>query len=74
MSQMPGQTPPSSPPPQMPYGSMPPAAPPSGSSERTFAMLCHIAALAGFLIPFGNIIGPLVIWLVKKEQYPLVDD
>ena len=75
MSQMPGQTPPPPPPPpQMPYGSMPPAAPPSDPSERTFAMLCHIAALAGFVIPLGNIVGPLVVWLVKKEQSPLVED
>ena len=37
-------------------------------------MLCHLLALAGYVIPFGNIIGPLVIWLIKKDQYPFVDD
>ena len=51
---------------------------PSGQTEqqaRTYGMLCHLLALAGFIgIPFGNIIGPLVIWLVKKDQYPFVDD
>jgi hypothetical protein len=37
-------------------------------------MLCHLIALAGFLIPLGNLIGPLVIWLVKREEFPFVDD
>lgn len=36
-------------------------------------MLCHLSALAGYIIPFGNIIGPLVVWLVKKDQYTEVD-
>src|SRR5690242_11127927 len=47
------------------------------SDERNWAMFCHLAGLAGFLpvIPFlGNVIGPLVLWLVKREQYPFVDD
>ncbi|MBU2103229.1 MAG: DUF4870 domain-containing protein [Candidatus Omnitrophota bacterium] len=41
--------------------------------ERTYAMLCHLSALAGYLIPLGNIIGPLVMWLIKKDQSALVD-
>jgi uncharacterized protein len=24
--------------------------------------------LAGYLIPFGNILGPLIIWLMKKDE------
>ena len=41
---------------------------------RTWAMLSHLGALAGYIIPFGNIIAPLVIWLIKKDESPLVDD
>ncbi len=41
--------------------------------EQNFSMLCHLSALAGYIIPFGNIIGPLVVWLVKKDQYTEVD-
>ena len=41
---------------------------------RTFGMLCHLSALAGYFIPFGNILGPLVFWLLKKDQHPFVDD
>jgi hypothetical protein len=41
---------------------------------RMWGMLAHISSLAGFIIPFGNIIGPLVIWLMKKDQHPFVND
>ncbi|MDY6852424.1 MAG: DUF4870 domain-containing protein [Thermodesulfobacteriota bacterium] len=38
-------------------------------------MLCHLSALAGFIgIPFGNIIGPLIIWLIKKNDFPFVNE
>ena len=46
---------------------------PLNQDEKTFGMLAHLAALAGFIIPFGNIIGPLVIWLIKKDQSAWVD-
>ena len=56
-----------------------PSAAPSGNAgsskeERNWAMGCHLASFAGFLIPFGNIIGPLVVWLIKKEEFPPVAD
>jgi uncharacterized protein len=42
--------------------------------DRTWVILCHLAALTLFLgIPFGNIIGPLVIWLIKKSESAAVD-
>jgi len=39
-----------------------------------WGMFCHLFALGGFIIPLGNIIGPLVAWLIKKDEYPFVDD
>ncbi|HNV83364.1 MAG TPA: DUF4870 domain-containing protein [Arenimonas sp.] len=42
--------------------------------ERTMGMVAHLISLVGFVIPFGNIIGPLVIWLMKKDTMPFVDD
>ena len=42
--------------------------------ENMWAMFCHLAALIGFVIPFGNIVGPLVIWVLKKDEYPLVNE
>ena len=43
-------------------------------NERVWAMFCHLSAFAGFIIPFGSIIGPIVVWSIKRDQYPLVDD
>lgn len=43
------------------------------NEERSMSMLCHLSALAGLVIPFGFILGPLLVWLIKKDQYPEVD-
>lgn len=48
-------------------------APQVSKEEQNWAMLCHLSALAGFLIPFGNIVGPLVVWLIKRAEMPMVD-
>jgi len=58
--------------PQTPHQAAQPAA--TSKDANTWGMLCHLIAFAGFVIPFGNIIGPLVIWLIKKDQYEFVDD
>lgn len=42
--------------------------------ERLWATFIHLSAFATFIFPFGNIIAPLIIWLVKKEEHSLVDD
>jgi len=68
------------PPPILPS---PPIAPPPGSpaplppdeaQARTWNMFCHLSALAGFVgVPFGNILGPLLVWQIKKNEIPSVD-
>lgn len=45
----------------------------AGMNANTWAMGCHLAALLGFVFPFGNFLGPLVIWLAKKDTMPEVD-
>jgi len=54
---------------------VPPPSPAGGipQDQRVVAMLCHLLALAGIVVPFGNIIGPLVVWLIKKDESPAVD-
>ena len=39
----------------------------------TMSTLCHLSAFASFIVPLGNILGPLVIWLLRKDQLPQVD-
>jgi uncharacterized Tic20 family protein len=41
--------------------------------ERLWGMLCHLSAFAGYIIPVGNILGPLVIWLIKKDESEYVN-
>jgi uncharacterized protein len=59
--------------------------PPSHTSdvpaqERTWAMAAHLSALLGALISashgggFACFVGPLIIWLVKKDSMPFVND
>ncbi|HRQ65951.1 MAG TPA: DUF4870 domain-containing protein [Xanthomonadaceae bacterium] len=51
-----------------------PAGDTPSAEERQWALFAHLSALSGFLIPFGSIIGPLIIWQVKKNEMPFVDD
>ena len=37
-------------------------------------MLAHLSALVGLLVPIGNIIGPLVVWLLKRDQSGEIDE
>lgn len=46
---------------------------PNDSQVRLWNMLCHLSSLAGFFVPFGNILGPLVVWQIKKNEFPSVD-
>lgn len=64
----------------------PPPAPPAppvdglpGPEERQWAMFAHLSALAGGLLTgavggWGCFLGPLIIWLVKKDTLPFVAD
>ena len=36
--------------------------------DRTLAMLTHLSGLAGYIIPFGGVIVPIIIWIVKKDH------
>ena len=43
--------------------------------ERMWGMLAHLSALSSlFTGGFGFVLGPLIVWLIKKEEMPFVDD
>lgn len=44
-----------------------------GRESQQWGMIAHLSALVGFIIPFGNLIGPLVVWQMKKEDPFVVD-
>lgn len=42
--------------------------------SRLWGMLAHLAGLLGCVIPFmGGVLGPLAVWLLKKDEFPNVD-
>ncbi|MDO3378583.1 DUF4870 domain-containing protein [Geoalkalibacter halelectricus] len=54
------------------HGSNPSYGPPDPAGDN-WAMAAHLSALCGYLLPFGHVLGPLVVWLFKGRQYPQVD-
>jgi uncharacterized Tic20 family protein len=63
-----------------PSRNQPPIGSGSGNFEKppkdacTWAMLCHIFGLGWCIIPgIGGVIGALIVWQIKKDMYPFVD-
>lgn len=74
MSDDASQAVPPSPPPG-PQPGMPPADSTGTIAEnvRQLAVLMHLSALLGYFIPLANLLIPLVIWLVKKDESVDID-
>lgn len=56
---------------EAPKQSYEPAAP--SQEERNWAMFCHLATMSGFIIPFFSVIGPLIVWLIKRDESEYVN-
>ena len=39
-----------------------------GPEERGLAAITHLSGLAGYIIPFGGVLVPIIIWMVKKDS------
>ncbi len=41
-----------------------------------WAMLAHLSGLSGYVVPIpcANVVAPLLIWNLKREMHPFVDD
>ncbi len=68
------ETPPPAPNPEpTPQPPLPPPAP-GGITDRQWIVFLHLSALAGLVLPsFGHILGPLIIWLIKKPENAEID-
>jgi uncharacterized Tic20 family protein len=52
----------------------PPPASTTSSDVRTWCVLCHASALLGLFFHFlGHLLGPLIVWLVKRGDSPEID-
>ena len=61
-----------------PFTSPPPSLPdenpsPKDINENSLGIVCHLLGLATFVMPFGNILGPLILWLIKRADSPYLD-
>jgi len=36
--------------------------------DRGLATMTHLSGLSGYIIPFGGVIVPIIIWIVKKDH------
>lgn len=45
------------------------------NEEKNWGVYCHLAAFLGLILPgFGNFLGPIIVWVLKKDTYPFVDE
>ena len=63
----------------------PPATPPAPNPSavsvmspeaalKQWGLFLHLSLLAGFLVPFGGLVVPIVIWQMKKQEIPGLDE
>ena len=45
----------------------------STKNDNNTAFLLHLSAFFGYMVPFGAIVGPLVIWEINKGKSDFVD-
>lgn len=58
----------------MPPSPAPQQPAPGGITEQQWILFLNLSALAGLVIPaLGHILGPLIIWLVKKPESAAID-
>ena len=44
------------------------------SEEKTMGMVAHLLGFAGLAVPFGSVIGPLVVYLTKRDESAFIED
>lgn len=41
---------------------------PIAPEDRSLASMTHLSGLSGYIIPFGGVLVPIIIWIVKKDS------
>jgi uncharacterized Tic20 family protein len=47
---------------------------PTSNDDKNWAVIAHLSSVAGLIIPFGNVVGPLVVMLTKGKDSDIVGD
>jgi uncharacterized Tic20 family protein len=43
------------------------------AEQRQMGLFLHLSQLLGFVIPFGGIVAPIILWQIKKDEMPALD-
>lgn len=54
-----------------PYKNLQPSGDPS---QYKWGMVIHLSALIGLLLPLGLVLGPLIVWMLKKNDGTYFDE
>ena len=46
----------------------------SDASARQWAVVLHLSQFAGYLVPFAGLLAPILIWQLKKNDVPGLDE
>ncbi len=41
--------------------------------QKNIATFIHLSTFSRFLIPFGNLLGPIVLWVINKDKSEFID-
>lgn len=51
-----------------------PAGSPTPNEDRTYATFVHLSSFSAYVgFPIGWILGPLILWIIKKDESPFID-
>jgi uncharacterized Tic20 family protein len=43
------------------------------AEQNQWGLFVHLSQLISFVIPFGGIAAPIIIWQIKKDEFPALD-
>ena len=43
------------------------------AEQNQWSLFAHLSQLLGFIVPFSGIAAPIVIWQIKKDEFPALD-
>ncbi|WP_298534460.1 DUF4870 domain-containing protein [uncultured Algibacter sp.] len=44
------------------------------SHQKNIATFIHLSTFSRFIIPFGNFIGPIILWVSNKDKSEFIDE
>ncbi len=42
-------------------------------NDKNYSIFTHLSGFAGYFFPFGNIIAPLIMWMLKRHESSFTD-